>query len=43
MGKLVVPSVFLDVDLLVSLAKRYDALTRVVSNYTDERLFGVNL
>ena len=27
----------MDVDLLVSLAKRYDPLTRVVSNYTGDR------
>ena len=42
MGKLVVPSVFFDIDLLASLVKRYDPLSRVVSNYTSERLFGVN-
>ncbi len=42
MDKLVAPGVFLDVDLLVSLAKRYDPLTRVVINYTSDRVFGVN-
>ncbi len=42
MGKLVVPNMFLDVDLLVSLEKRYDPLTRVVSNYKGDRFFGVN-
>ena len=36
-----VPSVFLDVDLLVSLAKRHDPLTRVVSNYIRDRLFAM--
>ena len=30
---------FWDVDLLVGLTKRYDPLTRVVSNFARERLF----
>ena len=38
-GKLVVPTIFLDVDMLVSLAKRYDPLTRVVSNFSGDKLF----
>ena len=41
-GKLVVPSVFMDVDLLVSLAKRYDPLTKVVSNFTSHKLFSLS-
>ena len=40
-GKLVVPVVFLDVDLLVSLAKRYDPLTKVVRNFAGDRLFSI--
>ena len=32
----------MDVDLSVSLAKRYEPLTRVVSNYIGERLFSLN-
>ena len=40
-GKLVVLSVYLDVDLLVSLVKRYNHLTKVVSNYVGDRLFVV--
>ena len=40
-GKLVVPSVFMDVDLLANLEKRYDPLTRVVSNYIGDRIFSV--
>ena len=42
MGKLVVPSIFWDVDLLVALAKRYDPITRIVSNFTGDRLFAVS-
>ena len=41
-GKLVVPSVFWDMDLLVVLAKRYDPLTRVVSNFAGDCLFDVS-
>ena len=41
-GKLVVPSVFWDVDLLVTLAKRYDPLTRIVSNFAGDRLFAIS-
>ena len=33
---------FWDVDLLVSLAKRYDPLTRVVSNFSDDHFFVVS-
>ncbi len=33
---------FWEVDLLVSLAKRYDPLTRVVSNFFGDRLFVVS-
>ena len=40
-GKLVVPTVFWDVDLMVSLANRYDPLTRVVRNFASDRLFFV--
>ena len=32
-GKLVVPRVFVDVDLLMDMAKRYDLVMRVVNNY----------
>ena len=39
--KLVVPTIYLDVDFLVSLAKRYDPLTRVVSNFFGDRLFAI--
>ena len=39
--KLVVPCVFMDVDFLVSLAKRYVPLTRVVSNYTGDKIFAI--
>ena len=42
MEKLVVPLVFLDIDLLVDMAKRYDLITRVLRNYVGERLFGVS-
>ena len=42
MGKLVVPSIFWDVDLLVALAKRYDPITRIVSNFTGDCLFVVS-
>ena len=42
MGKLVVPSVFWDVDLLVTLTKRYDPLTRIVSNFVGDHLFAVS-
>ena len=42
-GKLVVPFVFWDMDLLVILAKRCDPLTRVVSNFAGDRLFVVSL
>ena len=41
-GKLVVPFVFWDVDLLVALTKRYDPITRIVSNFTGDRLFAVS-
>ena len=41
-GKLVVPSIFWDVDLLVILAKRYDPLTKVVSNFFGDHLFVVS-
>ena len=41
-AKLVVPSIFWDVDLLVALAKRYDSITRIVSNFTGDRLFAVS-
>ena len=40
-GKLVVPSVFWDVDLLVTLAKRHDPLTKIVSNFAGDHLFAV--
>ena len=40
-GKLVIPTIFLDVNLLVSLAKRYDPLTRVVSNFARDKLFAM--
>ena len=33
---------FWDVDLLVSLAKRYDPLTTVFSNFASDRLFVVS-
>ena len=33
--------VFLDIDLLVNMAERYDLLTRVVSNYVGEWLFSI--
>ena len=42
MGKLVVPSIFWDVDLLVTLAKRYDPLTRIVSNFAGDCLFAIS-
>ena len=42
MDKLVVPSVFWDMDLLVILAKRYDPLTRVVSNFAGEHFFAIS-
>ena len=36
------PRIFVDIDLLVDMAKRYDLVTRVLSNYACERLFGVS-
>ena len=41
MGKLVMPSVFLDIDLLVEMEKRYNPLTRVVSNNVGKWFFVV--
>ena len=41
MGKLIVTRVFVDIDLLVDMAKRYDLVTRVLRNYVEERLFFV--
>ena len=38
-GKLVVPSFFWDLDLLVTLTKRYDPLTRIVNNFVGDHLF----
>ena len=36
------PKVFVDIDLLVDIAKKYDPITRVVSNYIGEWLFVVS-
>ena len=35
------PRVFVDTDLLVDMAKRYDLVTRVLRNYARERLFSM--
>ena len=40
-GKPFVPRVFVDVDLLMDMAKRYDPITRAVNNYVGERLFAI--
>lgn len=40
-GKLVVPSVFMDENLLKMLAKRYDLMLRVVKNHARDSLFRV--
>lgn len=42
MGKLVVPNVFLDVDLLLAVAARYDPVTRVIRDNDGEVLLNVN-
>ena len=42
MGKLVVPNVFLDVDLLLAVATRYDPVTRVIRDNDGEVLLNVN-
>ena len=41
-GKLVVPGVFFDSDLLVDLAKKYDHITRFMKNYAGDNLFRVS-
>ena len=41
-GKLVVPRVFVESDLLMDMAKRYDLVTRVLRKYVGERLFVVS-
>lgn len=38
-GKIVVPIIFLDSDLLANLGKKYDHITRVVKNYVGDNLF----
>lgn len=40
-GKLVIPIIFFDDDLLIMIAKRYDPMLRVVKNYVGENLFRV--
>ena len=35
------PRVYLDIDFLVEMEKRYKPLTRVVSNYVGEHLFSI--
>lgn len=42
-GKLIVPRVFFDDDLLTMIAKRYDPVLRVVKNHAGENLFSVTL
>ena len=41
-GKLVVPGVFFDSDLLTNMAKKYDPITRIVKNHVGDNLFRVS-
>lgn len=42
-GKLVVPGVFFDSDLLSDMAKKYHHITRIVKNHAGDNLFRVSL
>ena len=41
-GKLVVPGVFFDSDLLTNITKKYDPITRIVKNHAGDNLFRVS-
>ena len=40
-GKLIVPSIFFDYNLLIMITKRYDPVLRVVKNYARENILKV--
>lgn len=42
-GKLIIPRVFFDSDLLADMAKKYDPITRIVKNHVGDNLFRVSL
>lgn len=41
-GKLIIPTIFFDDDLLTNMAKKYDPINRVVKNHVGDNLFRVS-